>query len=67
MANRTRSSISSPLSSTSRHSYDPPPAFASTDPHIQRPNDNASTVDDNETMDSEMARDLKDMYINRYQ
>lgn len=76
LAHRTRSSASSPLSATSGHGFgfgsgDSPPAFSSTDPHPRAPDERARTVfsepDDTETMDSEMARDLKDMYINRYQ
>lgn len=70
-AHRTRSSASSPLSGITGHDYrtDSPPAFASTDPHPH--SRAASTIDDvpddTETMDSEVARDLKEMYINRYQ
>lgn len=75
LAHRSRSTASSPLSTTSGQGhgigYDSPPAFSSADPHPRAPNERAPTVysepDDTETMDSEMARDLKDIYINKYQ
>lgn len=74
-AHLTRSTRSSPPSATSAmgrpHANHSPPVFSSTDSHPRFSGGNTSTVhgvpDDTQTMDSEMGRDLKDMYINRYQ